>query len=312
MSKLPKPVAPEQAIYIKLGRSGSWEKECLEKGIIRFGYKETPFDSATSGDWDTVWEFWRGARNGNAGTATRDLGQIRHFYEDGEETLWITLSGGLLWWCFAKPGVQMHPDGHGPYRECVSGWISTDIAGNKLTNEKLSGNLLRVQGFRGTICDVRAFDYLIRKLNNQLQPEVEAATKAENEMVERIVPLLRMLTWQDFELLVDLVFSNSGWRRIGQLGKTQKTVDIELLLPTTGERAFVQVKSSASRVELTDYLGRLKDTKLFDKMFFVWHTGEVGDLPEAEQANVLLIGPVPFARMVFEAGLTSWLRDKVS
>lgn len=256
--------------------------------------------------------FWRSARKGDAGTATRDLGQIRHFYEDGDDTLWITLSGGLLWWCFAKPGVQMHPDAHGPYRECVAGWKSTDIAGNKLSSDKLSGNLLRVQGFRGTICDVKAFDYLIRKLNNQLQPEDEAATKAENEMVEKIVPLLRMLTWQDFELLVDLVFSNSGWRRVGQLGKTQKTVDIEMVLPTTGERAFVQVKSAASKVELTDYLARLKETALFDKMFFVWHTGEVGEIAEADKANVLLVGPALLARMVFEAGLTSWLRDKVS
>lgn len=312
MSKSPKRIAPKQAIYIKLGRSGSWESECLEKGILRFGYKETPFKAALSGDWDTVWEFWRSARNGDAGTATRDLGQIRHFYEDGDDTLWITLSGGLLWWCFAMPGVQMHPDGRGPYRKCVAGWKSTDIAGNTLSSEKLSGNLLRVQGFRGTICDVKAFDYLIRKLNNQLQPEVEAATKAENEMVERIKPLLRMLTWQDFELLVDLVFSNSGWRRIGQLGKTQKTVDIELLLPTTGERAFVQVKSVASKAEVTDYLARLRETTLFDKMFFVWHTGEVGEIPEADKANVLLIGPTILARMVFEAGLTSWLRDKVS
>ena len=48
MSKSPKRIAAERAIYIKLGRSGSWESECLEKGIIRFGYKETPFESAQS------------------------------------------------------------------------------------------------------------------------------------------------------------------------------------------------------------------------------------------------------------------------
>ena len=73
-------------------------------------------------------------------------------------------------------------------------------------------------------------------------------------MVQRIVPLMRLLTWQDFELLVDLVFTNSGWRRVGPVGKTQKTVDIELMLPTTGERAFVQVKSSAGKRDLDEYL----------------------------------------------------------
>jgi len=33
---------------------------------------------------------------------------------------------------------------------------------------------------------------------------------------------MNLLIPQDFELLVDLVFSNSGWRHVGQLGKTQK------------------------------------------------------------------------------------------
>ena len=131
-------------------------------------------------------------------------------------------------------------------------------------------------------------------------------------MIEKILPMMQLLTWQDFELLVDLIFSNSGWRRIGQVGKTQKTVDLELMLPTTGERAFVQVKSSAGKRQLADYLSRLEESALYDKMFFVWHSGDVGDVSDAENANVTLLGPEVLARMVFDAGLTSWLRDKVS
>ncbi len=34
----------------------------------------------------------------------------------------------------------------------------------------------------------------------------------------------RLLEPQDFELLVDLVFSTSGWRRVGVVGGTQKTL----------------------------------------------------------------------------------------
>ncbi len=128
-------------------------------------------------------------------------------------------------------------------------------------------------------------------------------------MVQKIVPLMRLLTWQDFELLVDLVFANSGWRRVGQVGKTQKTVDIELVLPTTGERAFVQVKSSAGKRDLKEYLDRLKESNSYDRMFFVWHSGDVG---KAEANDVTLIGPDRLARIVFDSGLTSWLREKVS
>ena len=308
---MPKPAAkiePSRALYIKLGRSGTWEKECLENGILRFGYKETPFDAAVLGDWKTVHKHWLATRE-DPGAATRDVNQIRHYFEAGEDTLWITFSGGGLWWCFAKAGVKQHEDGEGSYRDTVSGWHDTDIKGVTLSFDKLSGNLLKVQAFQGTICVIREFEYLNRKLNALLLPQVEKAVEAENQMVQRIVPLMRLLTWQDFELLVDLVFTNSGWRRVGQVGKTQKTVDIELMLPTTGERAFVQIKSSAGKRDLDEYLARLKDSGAYDRMFFVWHSGDLG---EVKENNVALIGPDRLARMVFDAGLTTWLREKVS
>jgi hypothetical protein len=63
---------------------------------------------------------------------------------------------------------------------------------------------------------------------------------------------------------------------------------------------------------LTDYLARLKASALYDKMFFAWHTGDVGEIADTDRANVSLIGPDLLARMVFDAGLTSWLREKVS
>jgi hypothetical protein len=166
-----------------------------------------------------------------------------------------------------------------------------------------------MQSFQGTICESKEFEYLRRKLNGELLPAVDEAAQAENQMVQKIIPLMRLLTWQDFELLVDLVFANSGWRRLGQVGKTQKTVDIELMLPTTGERAFVQIKSFAAKGDLADYLDRLKNSEAYDRMFFVWHSGDVGEL---EETSAVLIGPDRLARMVFDAGLTSWLLQKVS
>ena len=145
-------------------------------------------------------------------------------------------------------------------------------------------------------------------INGQLLPQVEDAARAENQMVQKIVPLMNLLTWQDFEMLVELVFANSGWRRVGQVGKAQKSVDIELVLPTTNERASVQIKSAATKQDLAGYLDQLKDYPRA-RIFFVWHTGDVG---EAEARNVALIGPDRLAKMVFDAGLTSWLREKVS
>ena len=56
---------------------------------------------------------------------------------------------------------------------------------------------------------------------------------------------------------MDLVFTSSGWRRLGVVGKTQKTLDLSLELPSTGERAFVQVKSRTDSKELADYIEQI-------------------------------------------------------
>jgi hypothetical protein len=108
--------------------------------------------------------------------------------------------------------------------------------------------------------------------------------------------------------LVDLVFTSSGWRRLGVVGKTQKTLDLDLMLPSTGERAFVQVKSRTTSAELAEYVGQLEDHGPYDRMFFVFHSGEA----ETDDERVRIVGPEKLADMVVEAGLVNWLIRKVS
>jgi hypothetical protein len=114
-------IEPSNALYVKLGEAGKWENDCVKKGIIHFGYTQTPFHAAVSGDWDTVHKYWLDIRK-DQGAATRDTNQIRFYFESGEDTLWITFHDSLLWWCFAKPGVKLHEDGEGSYRETIDGW----------------------------------------------------------------------------------------------------------------------------------------------------------------------------------------------
>lgn len=42
---------------------------------------------------------------------------------------------------------------------------------------------------------------------------------------------MKTLTDRDFETLVDLIFSTSGWRRQSPVGKAQELLDIDLVLP---------------------------------------------------------------------------------
>lgn len=301
-------VTADRAYYIKLGRGGEWEAECLRDGTLRFGYHETPHDLCVVGAWDQVRDFWTEKR-GDAGTAARDMNQIRAFYEAGEDELFITFAHGLLHWCRSAGPVEVLADG-GRRRTTVDGWSSQSVKGSPLSSDRISGHLLKVQMFRGTICQVKPFDYLMRKLNDELSPEVAVAEDAARALMEAIVGLMRLLTWQDFELLVDLVFSASGWRRVGVIGRTQKTVDLELILPTTSERAFVQIKSQAGNASLKDYAARFDQADLYDRMFFVWHTGAIAAGDDFD--GITLVGPERLSRMVLDAGLSSWLREKVS
>ncbi|GAA0631320.1 hypothetical protein GCM10009424_00610 [Sphingomonas ursincola] len=302
------PVAASHLYYIKLGRGGDWEAESLRDGVLRFGYREAPHDLCARGDWQGVWEAMKTIR-GDAGTATRDVNQIRAYYEADEHSIFITFVGGLLYWCRPSGPVELLDD-RSHRRQTAEGWRNTSVNGTLLSADRLSGRLLKVQMFRGTICDVRAGDYLLRKLSDQLSPEVAAAEEAERALMTAIGELMRLLTWQDFELLVDLVFSTSGWRRVSQVGRTQKTVDLELILPSTAERAFVQVKSQATTAALNEYVARLAEADAYDRMFFVWHTGDIAE--ENGPAGVILLGPRKLSRMVLDAGLSSWLREKVS
>jgi len=296
------------AFFIKLGRKGEWERECLKNGILRFGYQETCHDDCLAGRWDNVRNFWITLR-GDRKSATRDTNQIRIFYEAGEKSIFITFHGGLLYWCRARSGVILNTDGT-RIRKTIDGWHNTSILGESLRTDRLSGSLLRVQGYRGTICKVANTSYLLRRINGELPESVAAADEARATYLNSIGSMIGLLTWQDFELLVDLIFTNSGWRRLGSLGKTQKSLDLELQLPTTGEIAFVQVKSEASPTVLQDYLKQYQAQERYDRLFFVWHTGAINQL--VTEPGVVLLDRMRLAELVLETGLAGWLRDKVS
>ena len=176
-----------------------------------------------------------------------------------------------------------------------------------MTKDRLSGALTKLGAYRGTSCDVDVSDYVVRRINGHKTPDVERALAASKEMKASALGLMKLLGPRDFELLVDLVFTTSGWRRVGVVGKTQKTLDLDLVLPSTGERAFVQVKSKTTPAELAEYVAKI-DGGPYDRMFFVFHSGKA----DTDDRRVTVIGPEQLAELVLDAGLVSWLIRKMS
>jgi hypothetical protein len=60
--------------------------------------------------------------------------------------------------------------------------------------------------------------------------------------------------------------------------------------------------------ELADYVARLDELGLYQRMFFVYHSGKA----ETDDERVIVIGPEKLAEMVVDAGLVTWLTRKVA
>lgn len=311
------PIKPPKALYIKLGKAGIWERDCLTREQnLRLGYEDVPHDLCLKGAWQEATEnFKRGSPEMSAGTVMNHMNQVRRFYETGEDVLWVTFFGDLLWWCFSRREITQLSDGT-KTRPAIDRWRSADILDRPLSTHRLSGKLLSMQGFRGTICAVDVFEYLVNKINGVEPKEVRAASQVLSELERRLEELIRRLHWRDFEILMDLVFREAGWQRIGQAGGAQKTLDLDLISPITGERFGVQIKSEAGLADFRAYQERFRDLQGFARCYFVVHSPRSDlDLVVAEasvgDASVLWLPPT-IAGLAVKYGLVSWIIDKAN
>lgn len=306
-----KKITPTAVRYIKLGRNGMWEQECISKGIVRLGFgsgTEERFSLCTQQNWDRLRSSFL-AETKNEGTATRFTNETRLFFADTGTTLWITFIGERMWWGFIDGSpAKKHSDGDGVYRIISGGWRCEDLRGQVLSKDRLSGGLTQLAAYRGTSCGTDYADYAIRRINGEQTPQLANALDAFVKIKRSAVDLMKLLGWQDFEMLVDLVFTTAGWRRQGVVGKTQKSIDLDLFMPVTGERVFVQVKSKSTTREVREYALKIDELGVYDRMFFAYHSGNV----DFKDDRVVILGPEKIAELVIDAGLVDWLIRKVS
>lgn len=296
------------AYFIKLGKGGGWESECLDAGIMRVRFQEVSPDICVAGDWETIKQIYREAGK-DEGTATRFATELERFYTAPPDCLWITFAARRLWWGFAEKGVHSGKNGL-KERKIKGGWCSTDIRKRPLDVSTLSSKLIQTGGYRGTICRIEAFDYLLARINAQVLPETQAALDARSEFLNAMIPLIRNLTWRDFEVLVDMTFTAGGWRRIGVLGKTEKTIDLELQQPVTYELAMVQVKSKSNANVVREISTAVREMQQYRRIFIVTHSYQGQSVPAGIDDRIELLNEERLAPMILDAGLGDWLIEK--
>ncbi len=305
------PIAPKKIRFIKLGQGGAWEASCIQDGCIRLGYASGQHQECETGQWHKVKEHWLKQRNGNQGAATRDVNQIRDFYELAPTDVWITLHQRKLYWCRAAPQVIELED-KTRIRQVIAPWRSTDLKGQDLWIENLDGRITQVGGFRGTICDVQQQDYLIQKINAEPSEQAQRAKTALDALAKQIEELIKGLWWHDFELLVELIFSKFGWQRFSIMGAREKDIDLDLRSAAGDRRAVVQIKSHTTQREAEECIRELGAYAQCDEIYFVFHTCKEDLSVLMGQSGVHIWGLKTIARHAINAGLSEWLIHKRS
>jgi len=304
----------DNAYYIKLGEKGSWENELLTSKNAKIGWDHISLDLILSDDWKSIQRLI--AQNYSEGKkksgATQDFNALKNFCKASDRDVFITFHYSKLYWCFLSPEIKS--DGNSKYRSTINGWSSKDVDGNDLFTCNLTGNITKIQGFRGTLCKVEDKEALYKILNNQKPPFLEKIQNSKDQLCENIEAAFTELNPYDCENLSDLIFRQSGWQRLSNLGKQMKDFDMELWHPLTNVRMQVQVKAKADRKVFERYASDFKKNQgagLNKFCFMVYVPDKTLKDSFDIQDNVRLMLPKEIAELIVDLGLVEWVKNKL-
>lgn len=300
--------------YIKLGSKGCWNDVSLDRGELHFGFSDVSHELALSLDRQEI-ICHRRVQGIKPSVAADDAREIIDFYSLPETCLWITFARNHLWWTFADRAVTWiggdgSVQGHRK-RRCLEPWSKLDTSGAPLTLQSLSSLLTQVSAYRRTICRPQVRDeYLLRRLSGETNPVVLAAQAAQTRLIEFLVEAISELHQTDFEILIDLVLSRSGWQRTSAVGGMQEFIDLAIEHPATGERAAVQVKARARQPILNDYIEKFDAAGCFARLFFACHSTDTALISERQDVHIWQ--GKKLASTVARVGLTDWVLERIS
>jgi hypothetical protein len=307
-------IEAERCLFIRLGKGRDQTAQCIVAGELRLDYPQVSHEFCLAGRWTQVDAQIAGQSKDREGTA-RHRNQIRAFYEASAATLWITFHAECMWWSFAAPGVSLRADGT-RIRSTIDGWHQFDVDNQPLAASRLSSGLLAVQAYRGTICAVEP-SYVLHKINCVDPPRLAAADRALTALIDSLRPIVEQLHPRDLEVLVDLIFRNAGWQRVGVLAETETDIDLALESAVTGERIAVEVKAQAAMEDYREYAARYDSMVGFDRFYFVTRSpidAEVAHERAGSRAPVGITfwGSGTIAQRAAHSGLAQWLIDKAT
>ena len=309
------PDFPASVRYVKNGAGGRWWPDAKSRSRLHAGWSQVPNEMLRTADVPAIEAVLR-ERYGSKPGATQDLNAIRSLLQKPSRHLWVTFEDGFMWWATARDGITVSTDNetaeHGHFwLDMDRPWDNRSLAGRYLAVSDLPGIVTTTVGFKGTICEPKGWREILRLIRDEDDGDVAAAKAARLAYQAAVGKLVLRLGPKDFEVLVDLILSRSGWTRIAKLGGATEGIDVEVENPAIDEVAFVQVKGAAAQEALDDYVGWFRARREhYARMIFAVHSPR-GTLSAPPTDPVQVWDGPKVAELVVRLGLGDWLAKRV-
>ena len=138
-----------------------------------------------------------------------------------------------MWWATARDGVTMSPNretsdqGHF-WLDLDRPWDNRSLSGRYLATSELPGIVTTTAGFKGTVCEPKGWREILRLILDEEDADAADAMAARLSYQAAVGKLVARLRPRDFEVLVDLILSRSGWTRLAKVGGTTEGIDVEV------------------------------------------------------------------------------------
>jgi hypothetical protein len=181
-----KKINPSDVKYIKLGRKGRWEEDCIENSnTLKLGFDSADHSLCKKGKWQAICDYYNNIEEYSPSKSKVIADQIETFYTSDKTVLWLSFYKRMLWWCFSEPEITRLPD-KSKTRPVIGKWKCESIDGKQLRFECLRAKLVNMRLFKGTICNVSESRHAINAING-IEDDTESIpeeTSASDKYIE--------------------------------------------------------------------------------------------------------------------------------
>lgn len=318
---------PLKVMFIRLGSKGDRFKECEGNSTMYFGFgTDQMLEQCNAINLNE--KFIEKKLENKYKKINDTMRQIKSFFEDKGDTLWITTANRTIYFGFSNGEQAFLKEINGnqeTYKSMQFGWTNKDKSRKELNISGLNGGITKTLAYQSTICkfDEKYAKLLVNRILNIPSEVKEETAKKHKALVDATETLIKQFQPKDLELLVELIISRSGLKRIGAAGKSEEFIDSGFEHPMTGDVYIVQVKSKTIKKEFKDYIDAYDNYFANNqkcKFIYAFHTAELAKFQSeidswksksSEEENrlkeIILWDSRKLARLSVDNGLADWV-----